>query len=275
MNGWLGADGGFFSISHLSSRRLFLDQPLLTQIDLEKWMDELKPFVISPSGEVAVNLWIGRDYSRYVIDPGKGIYIENHFRMHNDIRGELGLKPLPGTSDDYWPDVLGDLCTPTTGRNSVLICNGPVTSDQAENFDFTRAIIQSAARYPNVTFYATQRLEVPTPGLPNLVFTDDLFKERSDLPEISILSRSCRIIVGRKSGPHVWSQSRTNWLDSEKVFVSFTRTEIGAWNVHPDNPKVRAARIWREALTDDQAEIQLLEILSEHIGGIAKYPKSS
>lgn len=264
-----------FSIAHKQSKRLFLDQPWLNQIELADWMDEQKPWVKSPNGETAVNLWIGRGYvnapgnfTRY-IEAGIGLYIEGHFLMHNDIRLELGLDPLPGTSDDYWPDV--HLKTPAHLGDSVLICNGPVRSLQAENFDFSPAIMSACLAHPEIGFYATEKPFIPMAEFPpNLTLTESLFLEKSDLPEICTLSRNCRLIVGRKSGPHVWAQSRSNLLHSAKTILAFTVGPEAAWNVRPNNPKVLARRKWMPAKTFEEAEFGLLETLNEAFTAIDK-----
>lgn len=264
-------------IAHRQSRRLFLDQPWLEQIELEPWMDEQKPWVESPDRGLAVNLWVGRGYenlpgkSTDYIEEGNGIYIEGHFRLHNDIRASLGMLPLPGTADDYWPDII-DNPFPSNewGYGAVLICNGEVRSGQAVNLDFNSPIISACNRFRSVAFYATTKtpeLELAKP--PNLGFTDDIFEEKSDLPEISILSRSCQLIVGRKSGPNVWAQSRMNLLNPHKTFLAFTTRPAAAWNVHPNNPKVRARRKWMKAESVGELGAGLMETLGEVFPDVA------
>jgi hypothetical protein len=268
LEGWRTLQYQKFTIAHKHSKRLFLDQPWLDQIEIEPWMDEQKPWVKSPDGETAVNLWIGRGYeslpgrsTKYVAE-GIGIYIEGHFLLHNDIREELDLDPLDGTADDYWPDSF--IQNVKSDWDSVLICNGPVRSSQAENFDFTQAILSACKAYPKVKFFVTEKTStLAQEKLHNIAFTDDLFDDDCDLPEICVLSRGCRLIVGRKSGPHVWAQSRTNLLDPTKTFLSFTVGPAAAWNVHPDNPKVQARRKWMAAKTEEEAESGLLETLAE------------
>lgn len=257
------------------SPRLFLDQPWLEVMPLTGWMDPQQPWVRSPEGELAVNVWIGRDPA--YVEPGLGVILENHFRMHNDLRRGLGMSPLPGSADDYWPDVGmapgGWLPRqgPELGRGpKVLLCNGPVTSGQAVNADFNPAILRACIDYPHANFCVTQSFPRP-PGVPNLWFTDELWERwlpgqaspLCDLPEISLLSRECAVIVGRKSGPHVWAQSRTNWLDERKTFLAFTRWPSAAWNVRLGNPRVRARQVWRPGDTTEALTAGLLEVLAQ------------
>jgi hypothetical protein len=190
-----------------------------------------------------INTWIGRD-SQYVL-PNVGCVVEQSFRMFNDILRIFSDKQLPGVPYDYVPNIdysfyKTDWITNVASGKKVLICNGPVQSCQAENFDFTPVINFLAHNFQNVTFYITSNMEIK---YNNVVFTGDLIKKNGfDLNEVALLSSYCDVIVGRKSGPFCFCGTKDNWENPNKTFISFTYGKEASSFV--SNQVTKAKKVW-------------------------------
>lgn len=216
--------------AHGKNPRILADMPELEFTDVT---DVMKPMLactwVKPD-TLYVNTWIGRD-GRYVL-PGIGCVVEYLYRMHGDIFRMLGLSSLEKSAIDYIPSLdysyynvesVDKFCEEHKERK-VLISNGPVQSSQARNFDFTPAIKMVSESFPNIAFILTSDADVQED---NIFFTSDIIEtdDGFDLNEISYLSLFCDTHIGRNSGPHVFAQVRENWLDPQKVTLSFTYRE--------------------------------------------------
>jgi hypothetical protein len=221
---------------HGKNPKILADIPNLTYHEVVDIMDARQPFVyVTNSDYLMINTWIGRD-SKYVL-PGIGCVVEMLYQMHNDIRKYIGIPLLKRNVIDYIPDIdyskyniddIDDFMWDTIGKRKVLVSNGPVQSSQAENFDFNPALDTVSDLYPDTLFILTQRMGLAEKK--NLLYTDQLIKDPDgfDLNEISYLSTFCDVLIGRNSGPHVFSQVKRNWLDPNKKILSFTYTEIAS-----------------------------------------------
>ncbi len=218
--------------AHGKPPRILADIPELQFTDVTEIMDGMNAITLV-NGTIYINTWIGRD-GRYVL-PGIGCTVEKLYEMHNDILTALGIRRLEKEMFDYIPNIdysyynisyvqefLDD-----HPKQKVLISNGNVYSNQAVNFDFTPAVDMLAKVMPEVTFILTQDADI---SRDNVIFTSDIIEtdDGFDLNEISYLSIFCDTHVGRSSGPHVFAQVRENWLDSNKVSLSFTNMECAS-----------------------------------------------
>lgn len=116
----------------------------------------------------------------------------------------------------------------------ILICNGPPKSGQsfADNMqEFINAVAQNNK---NIDFICTTKFETFED---NVLFTDDIIIDSEieekrapwedrptnncDLQEISYLSENCNAIVGKNSGPYVFCETKKNYMDSSKKFLSY------------------------------------------------------
>jgi hypothetical protein len=117
---------------------------------------------------------------------------------------------------------LVDAFTPTlknTFQKSILICNGPVMSDQTPQFSFGEILKDIIYNSPDTAFLFTDKNFNNTAY--NCFFTDDLFPI-PNLSEIDYLSKDINIIVSRMSGPGIITMNRENYLDNSKTLISFT-----------------------------------------------------
>lgn len=198
-------------------------------------------------GTLYLNTWIGRN-GRYVL-PGIGCVVEKLHEMHNDILRSLDLGTLKNSAFYYLPSIdysyynteAVDYFVNKYPQRKVLISNGNVQSSQAVNFDFTPVITMLAEALPETIFILTERKEI---SMDNVIFTDEITKVEDgfDLNEISYLSLFCNTHVGRNSGPHVFAQVKENWLDPNKVSLSFTKVRIASHFIYSLPTEMK--RIW-------------------------------
>ena len=238
--------------AHGKHPRILADMPELRYTPIDDSMNCRMPF-INKGNSLFVNTWIGRT-SKYVL-PGSGCVVEKLYDMHNEYLNALAGKHLLKTVYEYIPSIdysyydiegvnnflehIGNT------KDIVLIDNGKVMSKQAENFDFTNVIIELSELFPYHTFIITHEIDAK---LENVVTTDSIIKCKYpfDLNEISYLSRFCDTLIGRCSGPHVFAQNLDNWLDKDKVLLSFTYSPYGAAFVL-DNSRVEMKKVWSKS----------------------------
>lgn len=239
-----------YSYAHGKHPRFFIDIPELQIVKVEDWMPMRTDVAYVNNDNLIINTWIGRDESGKYVLPGIGCTIEKLFEMHNDMLKKLQLSPLEKPIIEYAPKVdwkhfyihaVDQWAKDQHPERKVLISNGPVQSNQAENFDFTDAIKQLANQYKFITFIITQPADI---NLPNVFYTADIIKNKDsfDLYEIGYLSLWCDTIIGRNSGPHVFAQNYDNWQNPHKASLSFTYTAIGSHNFY--TPIVKMKRFW-------------------------------
>jgi hypothetical protein len=271
--------------AHRTLPGLFADLPQLNSVPVIPEMDMRRGITRPGPDELWVNTWIGRD-SQYVVNPGIGCVVEQLYRMHNDLLLEAYLSPLPRSITEYIPSIdyarlkVGYLrmwIDQQRGKRLVLLCNGPTGSGQAANFYFGPMFATTDRSYggldhvipvrENVRYIFTQlepqRHELLERG--DVFFTDDLTGREPDgwdLNEISYLSRSCDVIVGRCSGAQMFAQVLPNWMDSRKTLLCFTHHRNGACFVlNPEALCLRMKVLWSPADNAKDAAIVLENVL--------------
>lgn len=104
-------------------------------------------------------------------------------------------------------------------NKKILLCNGPTLTGQSFAEDFSDILPDICNLHPDKTFICTKSFNT---NIPNLKFTNDIIgMQGSDLNEIGYLSRSCDLIVGKHSGPFMFTLTKENLLDPTKIFLSF------------------------------------------------------
>lgn len=249
--------------AHGKNPRILLDIPELKFREVTDAMDPMRALTLDKERNLFVNTWIGRD-SDYVL-PGIGCTVEELYRMHNDMLRKYSLGKLEGQPIDYIPDI-DYSCYELFHINGfmsqheeekILIDNGRVQSNQAENFPMTEIINALAYMYPDKCFITTHPIDAQQT---NIYCTDDIIKSTHgfDLNEISYLSLFCSTLVGRSSGPHVFSQVKTNVMDGSKKLVCFTHRLTGASFVI--NTPVKIEKFWSDATEEDTVIQAMIEI---------------
>lgn len=121
-----------------------------------------------------------------------------------------------------------------TSNKNIVICNGPPQSGQSFTDDMKQFLEPVAQKYPGVNFICTNKFETT---VNNVLFTDDIIKDdevsdvrapwenrqknNCDLQEISYLSEKADAIVGKNSGPFVFCETKNNYMNPNKKFLSY------------------------------------------------------
>lgn len=116
----------------------------------------------------------------------------------------------------------------------ILICNGSVKSGQSFQPNMKEQLEQVAPKYSKIHFICTEKFDT---DIPNILFTDDIIRDNQvsdtrapwedrkintcDMQEISYLSTLCEAIVGKNSGPYVFCETKENYMNENKKFLSF------------------------------------------------------
>lgn len=250
--------------AHAKFPGILRDIPNLLHTEIDATMDGMSPF-FRWGGTLLINTWIGRD-SKYVL-PGIGCTIGENYRMFNDILYAMRVRFLTKRVIDYIPVIdysffdvgrVDDYLANRCGRKKVLICNGDVQSNQASNFDFGPIIERLCKEYPEFDFIITRKIDFSSY---NLFSTDSIIMSNTgcDLNEISYLSRGCDVIVGRSSGPFLFCQTKENWMNFRKTFISFTYTPQGSNII--GGLQVMAKKIWSKETATDAVFNKIKEVL--------------
>lgn len=116
----------------------------------------------------------------------------------------------------------------------ILFCNGPSLSNQCSYDGDLQEVIENVSRqYSDVCFITTQNIQS---SFKNIKYSGDIIGNQSqDLYEISYLSKFCDLIIGRYSGPFIWTNAiKDNIFNENKKFLCFGDK---ATDCHPYNMK--------------------------------------
>ncbi len=249
-----------YHYAHGKNPRILLDIPELQFKEFTHHMDSMKSCWDDNNGNLYVNTWIGRD-GKYVL-PGIGCTVEKLYQMHNDMLKIYKLGELPGQPVDYIPTIeyytynllsVIDFLYEHNEQDKIYIDNGVVQSNQAENFPFDNVIYTVANNHKDKCFIVTHS----TKPADNIFFTNDITKVSGfDLNEISYLSKFCKVLIGRNSGPHVFTQVTDNVMNPEQKLLSFTYHQQGSSFVV--NTDVKIQKFWSPA-TKEKEVIEEIE----------------
>jgi hypothetical protein len=178
-----------------------------------------------------VNAWIGGYFSsdnEYNMECS----LRGFHRMFSHIYATVGEKFKVdlklGNVEEYFPSIdyskfdcnsIDKFISKNT-NNKILISNGPALSCQTTyNTDMSEIIEPLAKEYPNNIFILTKKFNT---SISNIKFTEDIINSKTcDLNEISYISRFCKLIIGRNSGPFCFTVTKENINDEDKKFLAF------------------------------------------------------
>ena len=254
-----------YHYAHSKNERILLDIPNLNFKSITHHMRTMSSVMDDSNGNLYVNTWIGRD-GKYVL-PGIGCTVEKLFQMHNDMLSGYGQ--LPGSPIDYIPDI--DYSKYNIGNvkkfmkkhpeEKIFIDNGIVQSNQAMNFPFHNIIYRIASSNKDKCFIVSQALplEVDNVFPASYVIKSDGWG--FDLNELSYISTHCSTLIGRNSGPHVYSQVKKNVMDSGKKLLSFTYEQQGSSFVV--NTEVGIRKYWSNSVDEESVVKKIGEVINE------------
>lgn len=107
-------------------------------------------------------------------------------------------------------------------KDIVMISNGPPMSGQSFDSTLEREINTLANTFKNLTFVYTHKIAAKQD---NMFYSGDITKTDKDLMELSYLSRKATLIIGKNSGPYIYSTVRENMMDKKKTFLQFNLEE--------------------------------------------------
>lgn len=121
-------------------------------------------------------------------------------------------------------------------QRMVLLCNGLVRSTQSNLGTMGPIIDELTHNYPDIKFVCTTKFDTTDyANKDRIFFTDDIFKgvAGGDINEIAFLSTRAEVIVGKNSGPFMFTHIKENIFDPNKAFVSLSHrpSDSYAWNV--------------------------------------------
>lgn len=169
---------------------------------------------------------------------------------------------------DYFPSIDYDMFDKSLVENAnslmsqfdrrILFANGRSMSGQSrlDVHVLNTVITQLSQKFPRIAFVVTDDFGLTQD---NVFSTNRLFEKHFDLPEISYLSTFCDVIVGKNSGPFTYAHVKSNVMNKDKTFVSFSN--LMRDNLLYDISNVRCRFIHSSALDSDDVAKILYDIL--------------
>jgi hypothetical protein len=148
-------------------------------------------------------------------------------------------------------------------QDIVLLCNGLVRSTQSNLGVLDNVVAELARDFPNIAFVCTTKFDTSNFECDNIYFTDDIFADvvDGDINEIAYLSTKSFMIVGKNSGPYMFTHIKENILDPNKIFVSLSHrsSDSYTWGLqglpckyyhYSGDDEINVAGVIRKAIQD-------------------------
>lgn len=241
-----------FRYCHFNHKKTTADLKVEYSGNLDGLNDRMK-FMIK-SGELAINTWVGAYEAPHVQPPAfyqGGINLNLLHQIWSYLFENLTVflnKPLTLNSDPlhFIPNI-DYTCFDTQSvdqfasnhENIVLFSNGSPMSGQSFFGNMQDFVEVFAERYPKLTFVCTAKFNT---SATNIYFTDDIITvepgfpnsqcywnqnlTKSDINEISYLSRFSKLIIGKNSGPFIYCLTKENMMNPDKTFVAFNNKPV-------------------------------------------------
>jgi hypothetical protein len=189
--------------------------------------------IYSDDKNIYINTWTGHNNHKY-LEKATSIYSNYYMfgEIYDFISKDLNFKIELDSIENYVPVIDFSKLNIDYKKNIeafynnhknkiiILVANGLVHSGQCLNFDFGDIVNKLSIESSEYIFICTCKNFAPKTEY--VYFTDDIInKGYSDLNEISYLSKFCRIIIGRQSGPFCLTHIKENLINKEKIFISF------------------------------------------------------
>lgn len=228
--------------------------------DLTKFQVEQLNFrkIFETDKTIYINTWVGTyfhqhqqrmlDYPNYIINlPGEEHanyrslhlmyqFIVKYLNTTHNTSFSLPSNPLECVPIVNWEkyDISPVKNLISSKKKMHLFCNGKVRSLQSGVGSMDNVINTLAASYRNELFICTEKFDTT---LPNVLFTDDIFHLDNDINEIAYLSTLCSTVVGKNSGPYMFTHVWENIYNESKVFVAFSNKVSDCYTHHMKNLK--------------------------------------
>ena len=213
---------------------------ILSDIENLKTSSDLNLFPTSPY--LKINTGIGQfswDDKGNWFAPFNGCNFPSYYEVMKKVYRGLGIADKIKPIKHYIPTInyskysienIEKYFSNNTQRH-VLLCNNKVASSQAPNDPMNSMIEQLACRFADITFVISNKNNLEEIlKKDNIVYAQDIIKDETldfDMNEISYIGTKCDVIVGRSSGPYVFSITK-NTVHS-KQFICFCNNINDAW----------------------------------------------
>ncbi len=192
--------------------------------------------------DVKICTWIGKfswDDKGNFFSPFYGCNFPSYYEVMKKVYHGLGIADKMKPIADYVPTInynqysienIKNYFTKNTQRN-ILICNNKVSSGQAPNDPMNSMIMQLACSFANMNFIISNKNDLEEIlEKDNIIYAKDIIKDDSidfDMNEISYIGSQCDVIIGRSSGPYVFSITKETV--HTKQFICFCNSIVDAW----------------------------------------------
>lgn len=194
--------------------------------------------------EIYVNTWMGADWDLFCRNHGGNMFTlcemwGNIYKPLNNFFG-LDLK-LNKSKEEYLTRINWDFLSKeikdridefaNNKKVRILIANNTPHSGQSFLSTMPEFIEPLAEKYKTIDFICTTKYNS---NMGNVYFTEDIIQEETqcDLHEISYLSKYCKALVSKNSGPATFFETYDNLMDIEKRIIAFNTK-------HPDYEDIR------------------------------------
>jgi hypothetical protein len=248
-----------FAYMHFNHPKLTRDLDI-PKIGDPSSLDPKTPFY-QDGDDLYVNTWIGCFWDIFCQHGGINMFSLWHQweKVYETINAVFGSNlKLNSEKEYYLPSIdysrynlknVNAYLEQSKDRKKILLCNGVPKSGQSFADNMSSFIHETAKKYSNIDFICTEKFEKV---LDNILFTDDIIGDNEiednrapwedrqtnlcDLYEISYLSTKCEAIVGKNSGPFVFCETKENYMDPEKKFLSYNVSWGPAFHTEKKSP---------------------------------------
>ena len=213
---------------------------ILSDIENLKTISDLNLLPISPY--LKISTWIGQfswdDKGNYC-SPFNGCNFPSYYDVMKKIYKTLNISNEIKPISHYVPTInynqysienIKNYFNRNTQRN-ILICNNKVSSGQAPNNPMNSMIMQLACNFSNMNFIISNKNDLEEIlKKDNIIYAKDIIGDDSidfDMNEISYIGSQCDVIIGRSSGPYVFSITKETV--HTKQFICFCNSIMDAW----------------------------------------------
>jgi len=213
---------------------------ILSDIENLKSISDLD--LIQSPIDVKISTWIGQfswDDKGNFFSPFYGCNFPSYYEVMKKVYHGLGIADKIKPITHYIPTInyskysienIEKYFSKNTQRH-VLLCNNKVASSQAPNDPMNSMIEQLACRFANITFIISNKNNLEEIlKKDNIVYAQDIIRDATidfDMNEISYIGTQCDVIVGRSSGPYVFSITKNT--AHSKQFICFCNNVSDAW----------------------------------------------
>ena len=213
---------------------------ILSDIENLKTISDLNLLPISPY--LKISTWIGQfswNDKGNQCSPFNGCNFPSYYDVMKKVYKTLNISNEIKPISHYIPTInynqysienIKNYFNRNTKRN-ILICNNKVSSGQAPNNSMNSMIMQLACSFVNMNFIISNKNDLEEIlKKDNIIYAKEIIRDDSidfDMNEISYIGSQCDVIIGRSSGPYVFSITKETV--HAKQFICFCNSIMDAW----------------------------------------------